>query len=323
MANCSTCTRRLPVNLPMPSSVTTTEHLAAPSRLGCAAWGSGTNRPRTVRLGRMDMQHIFAQEVERNRSASVEGTIIPGEWVHAAIDAHKRLHFEDDGLWGAGLDVADSGGDLNALAVRKGPILKTCDEWGERDTGLTARRAVNALRHIGTCALQYDCVGVGAGIKAETNRLIDEGLMPDNITLVPWNAGAEVLKPDQRVIPGDTNSPKNRDFYANLKAQAWWELRRRFERTYRAINDPEFTYEVDELISIPSSLPLLRKIEKELSQPTASQGARLKMLIDKKPDGARSPNLADAIVMAFCPAGHPPFEIPDAVMEWASFGAVY
>src|ERR1700751_5816716 len=82
------------------------------------------------------------------------------------------------------------------LAVRKGPVLKSCEEWGERDTGLTARRAVNALRHIGTCSLQYDCVGVGAGIKAETNRLIDEGLMPANITLVPWNAGAEVLKPD-------------------------------------------------------------------------------------------------------------------------------
>jgi phage terminase large subunit len=80
------------------------------------------------------MQHIFAQEVERNRSASVEGTIIPGEWVHAAIDAHARLHFEDDGLWGAGLDVADGGGDLNALAVRKGPILKTCDECGARGT---------------------------------------------------------------------------------------------------------------------------------------------------------------------------------------------
>jgi phage terminase large subunit len=140
------------------------------------------------------MQHIFAQEVERNRSASVEGTIIPGEWVRAAIDAHTRLHFEDDGMWGAGLDVADGGGDLNALVVRKGPVLKVCDEWGERDTGLTARRAVNALRHIGDCALQYDCVGVGAGIKAETNRLIDEGLMPQNITLVPWNAGAEVLK---------------------------------------------------------------------------------------------------------------------------------
>jgi phage terminase large subunit len=113
--------------------------------------------------------------------------------------------------------------------------------WGERDTGLTARRAIDALRCIGDCALQYDCVGVGAGVKAETNRLIDEGLMPDNITLVPWNAGAEVLRPDHRIIPGDSNSPKNKDVYANLKAQAWWELRRRFERTYRAINDPEFT----------------------------------------------------------------------------------
>jgi phage terminase large subunit len=237
------------------------------------------------------MQHIFAQEVERNRSASVEGTIIPGEWVRAAIDAHERLHFEDDGLWGAGLDVADGGGDLNALAVRKGPILKVCREWGERDTGLTARRAIDALRCIGDCALQYDCVGVGAGVKAETNRLIDEGLMPNNITLVPWNAGAEVLKPDQRVIPGDTNSPKNKDFYSNLKAQAWWELRRRFERTYRAINDPEFTWDPDELISIPSSLPLLRKIEKELSQPTASQGARLKMVVDKNAMPARTGRL--------------------------------
>jgi phage terminase large subunit len=269
------------------------------------------------------LQHIFAQEVERDRSASVEGTIIPAEWIRTAIDAHIKLNFEDNGLWGAGLDVADSGGDTNALAVRKGPILKSCDEWGERDTGLTARRAVRALMHIGTCALQYDCVGVGAGIKAETNRLIDEGLMPRNITLVPWNAGAEVLKPERRVIQGDSNSPLNKDFYANLKAQAWWELRRRFERTYRAINEPEFTYDPDELISLPSSLPLLRKIEKELSQPTASQGARLKMVVDKKPDGARSPNLADAIVMAFWPVGHAPFEISEAVRSWASVGPRY
>jgi len=45
---------------------------------------------------------IFAQEVERNRSASVEGTIIPGEWVRAAIAAHERLNFGDDGLWALG-----------------------------------------------------------------------------------------------------------------------------------------------------------------------------------------------------------------------------
>jgi phage terminase large subunit len=26
--------------------------------------------------------------------------------------------------------------------------------------------------------------------------------------------------------------PLNKDFYTNLKAQAWWELRRRFELTH-------------------------------------------------------------------------------------------
>ncbi len=266
--------------------------------------------------------HIWAQEVSRDRSALIDGVVIPAQFVRAAIDAHKVLHFEDDGMWGAGLDVADSGGDRNALAIRKGPILKSCEEWGERDTGVTARRAINALRHIGDCALQYDCVGVGAGVKAETNRLIDEGLMPRNITLVPWNGGAEVLRPEQRIIPGDPNSPKNRDFYGNLKAQAWMELRRRFERTYRAVNEPDFTWRPEDLISLSSELPQLQKIIKELSQPTMSQGARMKMIVDKKPDDAKSPNMADAIVMAFWPVrGGQTVEFSHALREWASSGS--
>ena len=245
--------------------------------------------------------HVFAQEVDRNYAAAVEGVIIPSEWVKASIDADQKLGFDDSGGWCAALDVADSGGDTNALAKRKGVVLKSVEEWGERDTGLTARRAVAACEGIGPLDLQYDCIGVGAGVKAETNRLIDDDLMPRNIRLVPWNAAAEVLDPDGRVIKGDGDSPTNKDFYANLKAQAWWSLRRRFERTWRAVNEPGFTWEADDLICLPSTLPLIRKIEKELSQPTASKNARMKMLVDKTPDGTRSPNLADAIVMAFWP----------------------
>ena len=245
--------------------------------------------------------HVFAQEVDRDYAAAVEGVIIPGEWVKAAIDAHKRLGFDDSGLWVAGLDVADAGGDRNALAKRKGVILKSIEEWGERDTGVTARRAVASCDNRGPIDLQYDCIGVGAGIKAETNRLSDERLMPSAIHLVPWNAGAEVQEPNGRVIEGDKDSPINKDFYANLKAQAWWQLRRRFERTWRAINDQAFTWKPDDLISIPSDLPLLRKLEKELSQPTASKNSRMKLLVDKTPDGTRSPNLADAVVMAYWP----------------------
>jgi hypothetical protein len=59
------------------------------------------------------------------------------------------------------------------------------------------------------------------------------------------------------------------------------------------------TWEQEELISLPSDLPLLRTLQKEL--PTASKGTRLRMVIDKQPEGTRPPNLADAVVMAYWP----------------------
>ena len=256
--------------------------------------------------------HLFAQEVDRDYAASVEGIVIPANWVSAAIDAHIRLKFDDSGGWCAGLDVADEGGDRNALALRKGVILKSIDEWGEIDTGKTARKALDACKSAvdgGPVDLQYDCIGVGAGVKGETNRLASEGLVPRNIRIGPWNAGAEVLNPEGYVIENDRQSPKNKDFYANLKAQAWWMLRRRFEKTWRAINEPGFTWKPDELISLPSSLKLLRSLQRELSQPTVCQSARMKLMIDKKPEGSRSPNIADAVVMAYCPASRGPMVI--------------
>ena len=93
--------------------------------------------------------HVFAQEVDRNYAASVENVVIPADWVRAAIDAHIKLGFGDDGRWVGALDVADGGGDRNALAMRKGSVLKHVEEWGERDTGLTARRAVTACAKAG------------------------------------------------------------------------------------------------------------------------------------------------------------------------------
>lgn len=245
--------------------------------------------------------HIFSQEVDRNYAAAVDGIIIPAEWVRAAIDAHEKLGFDDAGGWVAGLDVADGGGDRNALAKRKGVVLRTVEEWGERDTGVTTRRAIDSCSGLGPVDLQYDSIGVGAGVKAEANRLGDEDKLPKGLRLVPWSAAAEVLDPEGHVEPGDRETPINRDFYQNLKAQAWWQLRRRFERTWRAINEPGFTWEPEHLISISSDLPLLRQVEKELSQATAGKSASMKLLVNKTPDGTRSPNLADAIVMAFWP----------------------
>jgi len=244
--------------------------------------------------------HIFAQEVDRSYAASVEGLLIQPEWVQAAIDAHKKLGLSETGPWSSALDVADGGGDTNAQASRQGVILRALDEWGARDTAVTARRAISNVMKMTPLALQYDCIGVGAGVKGEVNNLKDSNSVPGGLRFVPWNAGAQVLNPEKPVIKGDKQSPLNKDFYTNLKAQGWWELRNRFYRTFRAIEEGA-EYDPDTLISVDSDVKNLHKLTKELCQVTASKGARLKLVIDKTPEGTRSPNLADAVMMTYWP----------------------
>ena len=256
--------------------------------------------------------HIFKQEVDRDYAASQVNTILRREWIDAAIDAHKRIPGMSVGRYVSGLDVADGGGDRNALVRRKGSVLEFVDVWPERDTGATARRAVDACRKFLPHDLMYDCVGVGAGVKAETNRLKDDKLVPRELRIHPWDAGREANDPDGRVIPGDTNSPMNKDHYANLKGQGWGMLRRRFERTFNAIKEGK-KYKPEDLISIPSDLPRLQELIKELLQPQSKLSSNMRYMVDKQPEGTRSPNMADALMMCYHPVKELAF---DTSYDW-------
>lgn len=267
---------------------------------------------RKARYEREGMAHIFAQEVDRNYAAAVSNVVIPHEWITAAVDAHIHVPYFAEYItlnpevlddWMAGLDVADEGGDRNALTLRQWVIWRDVQEWGERDPGLTARKAILACRpHAKHIQCQYDCIGVGSGVKTEYNRLTeDEHIVSAfDIPFVPWNAGASVVQPYERIIPDDTESLQNKDFFDNLKAQAWWSLRTRFYKTFKARTEGT-VYPVDELISLDSTMPLLEQLKKELAQPTSGHSSRLKLLIEKKPNGMKSPNLADSGVQAFFP----------------------
>lgn len=257
--------------------------------------------------------HIFEQEVNRNYAASVVGIIIPPEWVEAAIDAHIKLGFKGTGGWCAGLDVADEGRDTNAYAARKGVVLRVLEQWGERDTALTARRAIGFAEQCGRrIDINYDCIGVGSGIKAEANRLEDEALLSDLIRFVPWNAASSPLDPEDHVEKGDVDTPLNEDYYGNIKAQGWWLLRRRFEKTYRMIHEGH-VYDHDELISLPRELKNLATLKKELSQPTMTKSGSLKQIVNKTPEGTKSPNLGDSVMMCYHPVPGEGYDLVRAV----------
>jgi hypothetical protein len=269
-----------------------------------------TRRAKSEREG---MLHIFAQEVDRDYSAAIDNTVIPLQWIQSAVDAHIHIPYMAaayDALlrhktqyWLGGLDVADEGDDRNALALREWVIWRSAEEWGERDAGVSARRAMTSARaYSGRIQVMYDCIGIGASVKSEYNRLTtDEGVINSNaLPFVPWNAGSGVLRPFDRIIPDDDESLMNKDFFDNLKAQAWWSLRTRFYKTHKSRTEG-IIYPADDLISLDSNMPLLQSICKELAQPTRGQSGRLKMIVDKTPKGTKSPNLADAGVMAYFP----------------------
>lgn len=264
---------------------------------------------------REGLAHIFAQEVDRNYSAAVSNVVIPGDWIRAAIDAHIHIpaiaaaYPANKDRWFLGLDVADDGEDRNSLSLREWIIWRHVEEWGERDPGVTARRAITVARQYkGRIVCLYDSIGIGAAVKAEYNRLTqdeigDDGqplINPREIPFIPWNAGAGVENPYDRIIPDDDKSLTNREFFQNLKAQAWWSVRTRFYKTFKARTEGVL-YNPDELISLDSSMPLLEQLCQELGQPTRGQSGNLKMIIDKKPAGTKSPNNADGGIICFYP----------------------
>lgn len=244
--------------------------------------------------------HIFKQEVDRDYGASIEGSLVPMEWFDAAVDAHIKIGFGDDGGQVSALDVADEGKDKNAYTIRRGLVLNYAESWSIGDVGKTSRYVVGLTT--GEVDLQYDCIGLGAGVKSEANRLKEERLLPSGIEFYPWDAGGAVLNPDENIIVGDEETPTNKRFFENLKAQAAWSLRQRFERTYKVIENGE-KHNASDLISISSDIPktIRDEIRKELAQIVTTRSARLRVMIDKAPEGTKSPNLADSVIMNFYP----------------------
>lgn len=244
--------------------------------------------------------HVFKQEVDRDYIGSQDNTIIPFDWIKSSIDAHKKLDIKITGTSFAGQDIADEGGDKNALVIRKGILATFAKHWGG-EAGEAAKVAVPICNKHLVTDLYYDCIGVGSAFKTQVNTLKELPTWNTKLTVHKWDAGAGVKDAHKPSIDGDVDSPRNGDVYQNWKAQAWYNLRQRFYKTYRAVQFGD-EFPEDDLISIDSKMDGLNQLQLELSQVkqkiSSSTG---KILVDKKPNGAMSPNLADAFVMCYNP----------------------
>lgn len=251
----------------------------------------------------------LAQEVDLSYTASVTGVLIPAAWVQSAVDAHVKLGIPPTGERRGALDVADEGIDLNAFAWTHGIVLEDVTAWSGKGDDIFATVATT-FQHCddhGIRTFDYDADGLGAGVRGDA-RVLNESRSGRKLNAEPFRGSGAVWSPDAPIptaTPGtgrDRSERINKDFFQNAKAQAWWSLRLRFQRTHRAVTDGSVgEYDPDDLISLSAGMSQLSALTMELSQPTYSLNGTGKVVVDKAPDGTRSPNRADAVMIAFAP----------------------
>ena len=271
---------------------------------------------------------VVAQEIDRDYQASVKGVVIPGPWVRAAIDAKRKLGMAPSGKKGLAFDVADEGDDKNAVVRCEGIEVVETDEWTGKGSDIFASTeyVFDVCDEHGYGEFRYDADGLGADVRGDA-RVINERRVKVRarpIKAVGYRGSEAVFDPEgivEGTIGGEGDKGRlNQDYFGNRKAQAWWSLRKRFQKTFRWVQFVETggkegaPCNPDDIISLSPANPNLQKLVAELSQATYRQNEVGKMLIEKKPNGVKSPNQADAVVIHYAPMEQEPVEITDSMI---------
>lgn len=262
-----------------------------------------------------------AQEIDRDYLASVTGVVIPAAWAKACLDAREKLGIAPTGQRSASLDIADEGVDKNAIAGRTGTEIDVLEEWSGRGSDLfaTLERAFDICDRNGYRRLRYDSDGLGASARGD-GRVINErrkAAKASEITLEGFRGSDAVVDPEG-IVEG-TKGPSeaadrgrtNQDYFGNRKAQAWWAVRNRARKTFRWVTQG-IACNPDDILSINTKkigTQLAFKLVTELGQATYKQNNAGKMIINKQPDGMKSPNLADAVVIEMADNGPPKLNV--------------
>ena len=169
-----------------------------------------------------------------------------------------------------GLDVAEFGRDLNALAIRYGGWVPKIISWSGVDPDTTALKAAEYYARYGAVKCGVDATGVGAGVAARMRRSGAAGAFEVKVA----------ASPTKRPNP---NEPKLGEFY-QLRDQLWWTLREWLR------NDPAATLPPSELLDEELAAPSYANRNGKI---TVTNKDTMKELL------GRSPDFAEALMLTF------------------------
>ena len=219
---------------------------------------------------------VYQNRVLGEFASSGDDNVIPLMWVELANQFWQEWNDAGcptpSGARVLGVDVARMGSDSSCIAERIGDCILKLEKWGKTDTMETAGRVKVQLKP-GTEA-NVDVIGIGAGV---VDRLREQG---EKVVAVNFGAGTKRT---------DTSGEVE---MLNVRAAAWWGMR--------------------ELLEPPSyvMLPPDDELTGDLVAPrygyTSSGKLKVESKIDIRKRLGRSPDVGDAVVLAFWKDEKPP-----------------
>jgi phage terminase large subunit len=244
--------------------------------------------------------------------------IIKRTHIMSAINAHIQLDIQPSGARRIGFDVADDGEDYCAMIQTHGSLANWADLWkAKEDELLKSCSRVWQRAHEHKAQVVYDAIGVGATSGAKFNELNASSKTAFPVQHSKFFAGGAPFRPNAKYgITGISN----RDYFSNIKSQAWWLVADRLRNTHNAIKNGQ-EFKDDEMIFISDDMPHLIKLIDELTTPKRNFDLAGRVKVESKDDlkkrDIKSPNLADAFIMSYAPGVQPPMKINRSMLSRA------
>lgn len=190
---------------------------------------------------------------------AAEDQLIPLSLVEAAV--RREIAVPDGSAYIVGCDVARFGDDETVICTRQGDVALTVQGFWHQDTMVTAGRLIRELEARDAQGAWLETVGVGAGVY---DRLREQGYPVGRVDV--------------------EGKPYNDTKFRNRRAELWWQVRDRFE---------------EGRIKIPNDDILIAQLASLKYKITSSGLIQIESKEDMKKRGLKSPDRADALMLAF------------------------
>jgi len=214
---------------------------------------------------------LYISKVRGEFPEEADDGLIPLSWIRAAQARYEEPPRDEEARLVLGVDVARYGSDETVIVARRGDRAWIAGRYRKQDTMQTTGRVVRAIHDLGAAEAGVDVIGIGAGV---VDRLKEQ-----HEPVLGLNAGA---------------APRDKTRFGNARAEWWWGLRDRFERGEIAIcPDDELAAQ---LAGIRYAIDSSGRVQIESKE-------------DMRSRGAPSPDIADALMLAFSAREDPPLSI--------------